>query len=171
MLDLSKLPKYSSPHHSRRVSGVKPQWIVIHAMSGYYKGSIAWFKSPSSQVSAHYLVSRAGEACNMVPEDRAAWHCKNFNSPSFGIELEDMIEGVKGNCLTNKTWFTEVQLKKAAQITAALMKKYSIPIEHVIGHNSEKLSKAPYYNDHKDPGPFFPWDQFKKLVKEFLNAG
>ena len=48
--------------------------IVIHSMWGSYAGSIAWFKNPKAQASAHYVISVDGEISLCVPEENTAWH-------------------------------------------------------------------------------------------------
>lgn len=172
---LDYLPFEVSPNKSPRKNNQKPTWIVLHAMAGTYKGSIQWFKNPTSKVSAHYLVSKEGEITCMVKPDLAAWHVKNFNSPSIGIEMED-VPTVKGkanlklNCLTDPKWCTEAEMKAVAELTATLMLKYKIPLSNVIGHDDPMLKGAPYFNDHRDVGPFFSWVQFRKLVVGFLDG-
>lgn len=170
MIKLDYLPYHATTNKSVRVGGVKPTYIVIHAMQGYYKGSISWFQNPKSQVSAHYLISKQGEICNMVKDELAAWHVHGFNSKSIGIELEDMVLKKPGNCLTDPKWCTPAELKAAAELVATLMVKHKIPLEHVIGHNDRMLAAPPYSANHKDPG-LFPWDEFRQLIKGFLADG
>lgn len=170
---LDYLPFEVSPNKSPRKNNQKPTWIVLHAMAGTYKGSIQWFKNPTSKVSAHYLVSKEGEITCMVKPDLAAWHVKNFNSPSIGIEMEDVptVKGkanLKMNCLTDPKWCTPTQLDKVAELVATLMLRYKIPLERVIAHNDPMLKAAPYFNDHQDVGPFWDWPGFRALVKKHL---
>jgi N-acetyl-anhydromuramyl-L-alanine amidase AmpD len=44
------------------------------------------------------------------------------------------------------------------------MQKYSLPVEAVIGHNDLLLRR--YGNNHQDPGIRFPWDTYKRLIRE-----
>lgn len=166
MLKLDYIDFIPSPHKSARKGNQKPTWIVIHAMSGSYQGSIAWFKNPKSKVSAHYLVSKKGEMVCMVKPELKAWHVGAFNSPSVGIEFEDMNPKTKKNCMTDPTWFTDIELERGAELTATLMKKYMIPMSNVIGHNDPMLRKLG--SDHSDPGPYFPWERFRALIKKYL---
>lgn len=173
MIKLDYLPYYPSPNRSVRAGGAKPTHIILHAMVGFYgtqkSGTIALFMNPKSKVSAHYLVSRKGEICNMVKDSLAAWHVKNFNSLSLGIEFEDMIPGVKGNCMTNPNWHTPEQLKAGAELVATLMKKHNIPLKNVMQHSDPFLRAKG--NDHTDCGPFFNEADFKLLIQGFLDAG
>lgn len=38
----------------------KPEFVVIHIMQGTMEGTISWFKNPTSEVSAHYLIGKDG---------------------------------------------------------------------------------------------------------------
>ena len=168
MIRLSYTDFSPSPNKSQRAGGIKPTYIVIHAMQGTFIGTKAWFLNPASKVSAHFLVSKKGDLLKMVDCQLAAWHVKNFNSKSIGIEFEDMDPKSSLNCLTNPQWTTPVQIKTGAELTATLMQTYNIPIEHVIGHNDPMLKALG--NDHQDPG-IFPWEEFRKQVVGFLSDG
>jgi AmpD protein len=91
-----------------------------------------------------------------VPFDQCAWHagdsvfkdsaaCNNF---SVGIELEG----------TDNSKYTESQYQVLAKICTALIATYDIPEENVVGHSDIAPGRK------TDPGPFFEWDRFRKLV-------
>jgi len=83
------VPAYSGNYgaSTRGVGDVK--YIVIHDTEGSYSGSVAWFKDPDANVSAHYILrSSDGHVAQMVDEKDVAWHDKCFNSQSVGIEPE-----------------------------------------------------------------------------------
>jgi len=170
MIKLDYLPYIPSPNRSART--VKPSWIVIHTMSGYYgspkSGTIQWFSNPKSKVSAHYLVSKKGEITCMVKPDQKAWHTKEFNNVSLGIELEDKDPKTGKTAKNDPNWCTDKQLETVAELVATLMLKYKINLSNVIGHNAPFLQKPPYNNDHTDPEKYFPWDKFKALIKMHL---
>jgi N-acetyl-anhydromuramyl-L-alanine amidase AmpD len=170
MLDLTKIPFIPSPNKSSR-GGVKPTHLIIHAMNGTQLGTIAWFKNPKSQVSAHYLVSKKGEIVCMVPPGEKAWHVKNFNTLSIGVEFEDLDPKTRKTCVTDPNWWTEPQIEAGAELFATIMQKYNIPLDHVVGHNAEFLKKAPYFNNHTDPNRYWPTEKFKALIQGFLDDG
>lgn len=171
MIDLAKIKFIPSPHKASR-NGVKPTHLIVHAMAGTYQGSISWFKNPVSKVSAHYLVSKKGEiTCMVQPGPDKAWHVKNFNTLSIGVEFEDLDPKTRKGCVTDPNWCTEVQYKVGAELFATLMQKFNIPLENVVGHNADFLKKAPYFNTHTDPEKHFNWDKFKTLIKGFLADG
>ncbi len=62
--------------------------IIIHITEGSAAGTRSWFKNCASQVSAHYVVSEAGDVWQMVDERYKAWHVGCLNSRSIGIENE-----------------------------------------------------------------------------------
>lgn len=70
-------------------------WIVVHLTVGTDGSAINWFQDPSSDVSAHYVVSSydsttypAGDVTQMVYHKDIAWHARGANSSSIGIEIE-----------------------------------------------------------------------------------
>jgi len=75
-----------SPNFSSR-KDVKLDTIVVHyTASSNLSGVVDWFTRKSAQVSAHYVVGRAGEIIQMVEDEDKAWHAKKYNSRSIGIE-------------------------------------------------------------------------------------
>lgn len=124
----------------------QPEAIVLHIMQGTMKGTISWFKSLSSFVSAHYLVGKDGEVVQMVGEEMVAWHAgrvfrpsarglavlkKNlwggFVNPNYytiGIECE----GKSGD-----KW-TEEQMSALVELIRNIMKRWKIDIKRIITH-------------------------------------
>jgi len=94
--ELNQIP---SPNHSSR-AGATPSGAVFHYTgAGSHRGTIRWFQMPESEVSAHVVIARDGDATQMVPFGRAAWHagrsemmhdgemCSGANRFTIGIEL------------------------------------------------------------------------------------
>ena len=149
--------------HSR--AGIPVDRIVIHAMDGTFNGTIAWFQTPGRPVptAAHYLVSRAGDICQMVPDDRMCFHAGSHTEPhwnerSIGIEHE--VEETTGAHFPRNDW-TDAMLQASAKVTAAMCRKFGIPVDrqHILGH-----VEVPGVT-HVDPGPAFPWDRYMDLVR------
>lgn len=139
------------------------EFIIIHAMDGYFEGSKAWFKNSKSQVSAHYLISQKGEVVQMVKDSNTAWHCFGLNNRSIGVELED-----KKQSRTNPNWATDAMLNSAVKLIAKLMEEYSVPIENVLGHDTPWIQKINPAMAHNDPGKNFPWTKFRTLITKEL---
>lgn len=131
-------------------SGYHIEGIVIHSMVGTQTGSIAWFKNPSAQASAHYCISKDGDIVRTVKDEDFAWHAgrvsakpedmpfvmkdnydagvKNPNFYTIGIELEDE---------ANVHWnYPEKQMEALRDLINFLSKKYNIPKKrsHIILH-------------------------------------
>jgi N-acetyl-anhydromuramyl-L-alanine amidase AmpD len=130
-------------------------FVVIHMTQGSYAGTIAWFKNPQSEVSAHYTFRSAdGAVTQSVREKDIGWHAANrdYNARSIGIEHEGFIE--------NKVWFTDAMYRSSAALTRILTRKYGIPRDrkHIIGHGEVPTA------DHTDPGPYWNWTYYLELV-------
>lgn len=170
MLDLSKVKFVDSPNFYIGRKGPITH-IVIHAMQGFYTSTISMFQKPVSKVSAHYLISKAGDITQMVKTNDRAWHVGNANGFTIGIEHEDgsIIDKKFLNCINDPNWITTSELSASVDLCAALCKKFNIPVENIIGHNSELMRK--YMNNHADPGPYFNMIGFRKQVKTALENG
>ncbi|WP_326823368.1 N-acetylmuramoyl-L-alanine amidase [Streptosporangium sp. NBC_01756] len=127
--------------------------IVIHVTQGSYAGTISWFQNPAAQVSAHYVVrSSDGDITQMVREKDRAWHARDWNSRSVGIEHEGYVD--------NASWFTDAMYRASAALTRNIADRYNIPKDrtHIVGH-----VEVPG-NDHTDPGPYWDWAKYMQYV-------
>ncbi|SMY08569.1 N-acetylmuramoyl-L-alanine amidase [Flavimaricola marinus] len=104
---------------------------------------------PEFEVSAHYLIGEDGTILRLVAEDQRAWHAgagrwgktRDVNSHSIGIELAN----------TGTTPFAAAQMDALEALLPAILGRWSISPERVIGHSD----MAP---DRKsDPGARFDW--------------
>jgi N-acetylmuramoyl-L-alanine amidase CwlA len=126
--------------------------IVLHTSEGSEQSCVNTFRNPSSRVSAHYLVSKAGRITRFVPDMSIAYHAKQYNFDSIGIENE-------GRAAQNG--WTAAQYDALAKLVRALCTRYGIPKDrkHIIGHHEVPGS-------HKsDPGKYFDWKRFISLVR------
>jgi hypothetical protein len=99
--------------------------IVLHyTTSRQLDGSIAWFKNPESEVSAHYIVGRDGEIVQLVKDSDKAWHCYGFNTTSIGIEHVAQ----PGDKLTPE------QEQASAALLRWLIAEYRISPQRIFGH-------------------------------------
>jgi hypothetical protein len=127
--------------------------IVIHVTQGSYAGTISWFKNPSAQVSAHYVIrSSDGQVTQMVAEKDTAWHVRSANPYTIGIEHEGWVD--------QPSWFTDAMYRSSAAVTRNIADRRGIPKDraHIKGHN-----EIPG-NDHTDPGPHWNWNYYMELV-------
>ncbi|HEY8603973.1 N-acetylmuramoyl-L-alanine amidase [Tsuneonella suprasediminis] len=110
---------------------------------------------PQAEVSAHYLISEAGEVVRLVPEEQRAWHAgqsywrghRDVNSASIGIELDH-----PGHALGYRP-FSDAQIDALVPLLARIVKRYDIPRANVVAHSDVAPARK------VDPGELFPWDR------------
>ena len=128
--------------------------VVIHTCQGGFSGCWGWLKNCASGVSAHYVVSSAGEVVQLVEENDVAYHDGCFNSNSVGIEHEGFIDDPN-------RWFTDAMYCSSAKLVRSICDRNNIPCDraHVRGH-----AETPDCSDHTDPGPGWNWKKFMEYV-------
>lgn len=72
--------------------------IVIHVTEGAARSVRAWFKDPAANVSAHYMVTKAGEVVHFVHEYDIAWANGRVDHPTAELVLE--------RATINPNWWT-----------------------------------------------------------------
>ncbi|MCZ7675466.1 MAG: N-acetylmuramoyl-L-alanine amidase [Roseovarius sp.] len=139
-----------SPNHGPRRGGAVPDLIVLHHTGmPDCADARARLCDAGTQVSAHYLVSEAGEVWQLVAEARRAWHAgagcwgavRDVNSHSIGIELAN----------PGDRPFPEPQMAALERLLADVMMRRGIPAARVIAH----ADMAP--GRKSDPGARFDW--------------
>ena len=128
--------------------------IVIHETDGSYSSAINWFRRPGSRASAHYLV-RAwdGEITQLVAESDTAYHARDANPWTIGIEHEFYLrQGIL---------HSDAQYRASAKLVCAIARRYDIPLDrkHIVGHRELPNQY------HGDPGPFWDWNYYMSLVR------
>lgn len=108
---------------------------------------------PASRVSAHYVISRAGEVFRLVEEGARAWHAgesywrgnSNINARSIGIEISNPghSEGY--------TPFPQVQMDAVLALSQEILTRHEIPAQNVVGHSDIAFLRK------IDPGELFDW--------------
>jgi hypothetical protein len=111
-----------SPNVSARTARV--DLLVLHDCEGSYQGSIAYFETRESQVSAHFVCREdGGEVTQMVDLADKAWHACAFNSRSVGWEMAGYA----------KNGFSDALLDATAASFAYLAHHLQIPVRHARG--------------------------------------
>jgi N-acetylmuramoyl-L-alanine amidase len=99
--------------------------IVMHFTDGpSAQGAINRFLNPHEQVSAHYIIERDGTIFQMVRDSDKAWHAKDANSRSIGIE-HVAVEGQQ---------MAPAQETSSAALLKWLMATYDIKRSGIVGH-------------------------------------
>ena len=174
----SKAPNYAgaiwSPAHDRNYGvrgGVSPELITVHTVQGSYASAISWFKNSAARVSAHYVIrSFDGQVTQMVCEKDQAYHVRKDNKTAIGIEHEGFID-------EGASWYTSAMYESSAALVRDLCKRYNInPLQtyagpptdgiKTLGNKCTRIKGHQHFpgNDHVDPGPFWDWDRYYRLI-------
>ncbi|MEW1658093.1 N-acetylmuramoyl-L-alanine amidase [Streptomyces sp. NPDC093707] len=136
--------------------------IVIHDTEGSWETTLRLIKDPT-YVSWHYTVrSSDGLIAQHVPTKDVAWHAGNWyvNAHSIGIEHE-------GFLAAPDAWYTEAMYRTSARLVKYLAGKYDIPLDrqHILGHdNVPGTIPSTIPGMHTDPGPYWDWAHYFRLL-------
>jgi len=127
--------------------------VVLHYTELPLDAALARLTDPAAEVSAHYVISEAGEVIRLVPEDSRAWHAgasywrgtRDVNSASIGIELDH-----PGHALGYRP-FADAQIDALLPLLHRIVKAHDIPRANVVGHSDVAPARK------IDPGELFPW--------------
>jgi hypothetical protein len=127
--------------------------IVIHTVEGSQESAVETFRAGARHVSAHYVVGDDGSIVQCVKDEDTAHHAKGVNARSIGIEHAGYADRMG-------TW-TRAKYEASARLARSLCDRHGIPIdrEHIVGHVEVPGST------HHDPGEFFDWDLYMKLIR------
>ncbi|MGD9697607.1 N-acetylmuramoyl-L-alanine amidase [Acinetobacter sp.] len=162
---------YTSPNFSTR-KGVSIDTLIIHHTGGLMPGCANWLCDPRAKASAHYVITRKGEIYQLVADDLCAWHAgvseydfnadgdiaageRSINRRSIGIELEWLPEKP----------YTLLQLEANSWLSLEIVKRYNIPIPHILGHKEI----AP--NRKIDPANFDMFEFRNKIQSQLILDG
>ncbi len=165
-----------SPNCDERPDGVKPDLIVVHAISlppGEFGGpwidqlftnvlppdAHPYFREVANlRVSSHLLIRRSGEIVQYVSFQCRAWHAgvsswagrERCNDFSIGIELEG----------ADHSPYESTQYAMLARVIAVLCRSYPhLTPDRVVGHSDIAPGRK------SDPGPAFDWPRLRSLVQ------
>lgn len=162
-------------NYSKGRRGDKITHIVITTPLNTYKAALEWYKNTASRESSHYLIGKRGQQCQLVKEENTAWGPKGCTTFSIIVSLADATSGLHKdgkpkqlNCINNQKWADAEQMKDAAVLVAKLMVQYDIPIENVVGADSNYCKKLG--SQARSPGRYFRWADFRFLIQHELSA-
>ncbi len=129
--------------------------VIIHTIEGSANGAISWFWNCNAQVSAHYVVSEAGEVTQVVDERDIGWHVSCWNSFSIGIEHEGY---------ASDPTHPDTLYQASAALVTDILNDWNLPPDrqHIVGHVEIDSNCNP--NGHWDPGPGWDWDYYMSLI-------
>ena len=142
-----------SPNHGERREGPVDMLILHYTGMETAKGAHDWLCDPKSQVSSHYFVYEDGAICQLVSEDRRAWHAgvgfwggvSDINSRSIGIEIAN--PGHAGGYPD----FPPAQMEAVMALCSDICARLSIPPKRVLAHSDVAPARK------IDPGEKFDW--------------
>lgn len=144
------LQVYPSPNYGPRRGGALPDMVVLHYTAMAETDAVLrWLSDPANEVSAHYVLSPAGEVWQLVEEVERAWHAgasrwgavTDVNSRSIGIEIVN----------TGATPFAARQMDALERLLRRILMRWSIPPHRVVGHSCVAPGRK------IDPGRHFDW--------------
>ena len=131
-----------SPNFTEGRGGHTVRGVVIHTTEGTYDGTIGWFTTEESRVSAHYLVGLDGRIAQFVGEDSTARHAGRVEGPTtplydggdpneytVGIEFED-------GGAPHDVERPDEQYASGAALLRGIAERWDVPLDrdHVVGH-------------------------------------
>lgn len=180
--NIIKLFQHENHFSSRTVNNVThpAEILVMHYTAETLERTIEKFAGPDTVVSAHYVISEQGTLFQNVADEHAAHHAGlsywrgitgtpagsrtgAMNLHSLGIEHVNI--GYRANDKQprgtvrpgdDREWykFEEPQIQASIKLAQALIAKYKIKQEDVVGHSDIAPKRK------VDPGPLFPWHKF-----------
>lgn len=144
---------HSSPNIDDR-KGQPVDMLVLHYTDMLSaEAAVAHLVNPEARVSAHYVVSEAGEIFQLVDEVMRAWHAgesywrgaSNINSRSIGIEIAN--PGHTNGYVA----FPAAQMEAVTTLAVEIISRHAIPARNVVGHSDVAFLRK------MDPGELFDW--------------
>lgn len=163
-----EINSFITQYNKEVVKNKKNEWIVIHYTANdgdTAKGNCNYFSKPlpkEKRASANYFVDEK-YIWQCVEDECIAWHvgaktyyndCRNANS--IGIELCSRI-----NKKTGEYYIKEETIRNAQILTAYLMERYNIKLDHVCRHYdvTRKVCPAPFVRHPEQ------WESFKAGIE------
>lgn len=137
----------NTSNYSDKLIDVK--YIVLHRTeSNALRPTVRVLQEEQRNASSHVLVDKDGTIVQLVPFNLAAWHCRNYNDQSIGVE----VVGESGTPLP------DIQLKRLVELLRALHARY--PSAELVRHRDLARGRTDC------PGKDFPFDQVRELSLE-----
>ncbi|WP_240796382.1 peptidoglycan recognition family protein [Streptomyces sp. RFCAC02] len=137
-------------------------YIVIHDTEATWETTLDLVQDPT-YVSWHYsLRSSDGHIAQHLATKDVGWHAGNWyvNAKSIGLEHE-------GFLTDPDAWYTEAMYRTSARLVRYLAHEYGIPLDrqHILGHdNVQGTTTSGIAGMHTDPGPYWDWSHYFRLL-------
>jgi hypothetical protein len=141
--------------YSRRERSYNIKKIIVHVAEGGFSSTINWFKNPSANVSAHYVVARNGTIAQCVKHKDIGWHSGKWgvNCQSIGIE--------HAGYGSNKNTWSRAMYRASARLAAYICKRHGVPVnnKHIVPHRRVVATLC--------PGRHFNMKRYLWLVRRY----
>ncbi len=141
--------------YSRRERTYNIKQLVVHVAEGGFSSTIRWFKNPSANVSAHYVVARNGTIAQCVKHKNIGWHAGKWGTNTHSIGIEHAGYGRYAH-----TW-SRAMYRASARLAGYICKRHRIPVDgrHIVPHKRIVATKC--------PGKHFNMQRYRKLVRRY----
>ena len=155
-------------------SGTPISAITVHTIQGTYAGAISWAQNCDANVSYHYVLSNTGQITQMLCETDKGWHVGTENPYTISIEHDGYV--------SNPLNYTPSMYATTADLCFDISQSgygiYSLrtayfPWSASTNYNSTSTPGSCIHikghqhfpnQTHTDPGQYWDWDYFYKLV-------
>ncbi len=169
-----------SPHITK-VTNRPIDLLVIHTMEMPEKGTTAescaaWFRNPSSKVSAHYTVDNNSEVQCVLEKD-VSWTAPGANHNGVHIEHAGYAKQTANDWLDV---YSQAMLDRSIDLAADICKRNKIPARFLLAPDlvaqkrgittHYQVSRAFGLSAHWDPGLSFPFEEYTLNIKEAMGG-
>lgn len=153
---------YGNHDLADRPASQSVKYIVIHDTEGSWDTTLKLVQDPAYVSWQYTLRSSDGHVAQHVPLKDVAWHAGNWyvNATSVGLEHE-------GFLASPDAWYTEAMYRSSARLVRYLAQRFGIPLDrqHILGHDTVPgTTAATIRGMHTDPGPFWDWAHYFRLL-------
>ena len=165
--------------------GQKPDIVVCHLTDGNFPGSVDWVTNPFSEVSYHYMVSRAGEVTQCVDIEDTAWANGTDNSGGSRDNRHSRLEAVRSRRLNANLYTVSIGFEGRSSVTQGALtpeqlmagaavirlikgeiydiwgKTLPITTYSIVGHSCIKPQHRP-----NCPGSMFPFEELIQILQK-----
>lgn len=137
--------------------------VVIHDIEGNAFSALNVFQDPNRTASVQYIVDSDGTIYQVVRESDIGYHDGNYWSNQHSIGIENA-----GYDATGYRWYNATEYLASAKLVAYLLQKYRLPLDraHVVAHGTVPSPASTFPPNHVDPGPYWLWDYYFKLINQ-----
>ncbi|MDN5893297.1 MAG: N-acetylmuramoyl-L-alanine amidase [Nocardioides sp.] len=161
--------KYGNHDLADRPNDLDIDYILVHDTEATWDTTLDLVTTPTYLAWNYSLRSVDGKIAQHLDSSDVGWHAGNWyvNMHSIGIEHE-------GFAIEGASWYTETLYRNSARLVRHLARKYDVPLDrsHIIGHDQVPGTIPKTVRGmHWDPGPYWDWEHYFKLLGAPIKPG